>query len=99
MSPMEPMDPIDYVGPEDGITYHSVKKLNDYLLRGLPTDRVAQLALSDLFTLVGQLEMLVMQLQRAASRESVIGSSTAASNGLKELMSKMDAMKAKNVGN
>ncbi|WP_457160581.1 hypothetical protein [Mycobacteroides abscessus] len=99
MSPMEPMDSIGYVGPEDGITYHSVKKLNDYLLRGLPTDRVAQLALGDLFSLVGQLEALVMQLQRAASGESVIQNSSPASKTLKELMSKMDRMKSDNVGN
>lgn len=71
--PMEPMNPIGYVGPRDATTTaKSVEKINDYLSRGLPSERVLQLALGDLYSIVGQLESMVLRLERSASGQSVI---------------------------
>jgi hypothetical protein len=92
------INPIGYVGPSDATaTKKSVEEVNSYLARGLPGDRVLQLALGDLYSIVGQLESMVLRLERVAAGDSVIGANSGTAD-LVQLKQKLSSRRVNEAG-
>lgn len=70
------IDPIPYLGPDDGVTARIVDQLNARINREGFTEDVIRGALISLFGMVGQLEHYVMELERNARGESILQGSS-----------------------
>jgi hypothetical protein len=63
------MEPIQYIGPDEGIVSRLVDDLNDGIQRGWPTEKVLLIALNHLYGVVGQLEARIMEAEAGDMHE------------------------------
>lgn len=57
------MEPIRYIGPDDGNTVQLVDQVNDGISRGWPIEKILQIALSHLYGVLGQQEHMIKELR------------------------------------